>query len=158
MVTAHIPLYHTTFYENRNASAADFFSEKGENAQEHHRYEPCNKSDCQTLGQWHQDMSSRLEPLLLKYSVDLYNAGHIVDGNGGVPGCAADCILIWDCKHKHDWCRVQGNECGAYGRITIKDAETLHYEHVVNSNGKVLDNFTIAQRHRKSFFEVVEFV
>jgi hypothetical protein len=186
MVTAHIPLYHTTFYENRNASAADFFSEKGENAQEHHRYEPCNKSDCQTLGQWHQDMSSRLEPLLLKYSVDLYNAGHIhwyestwpmkngrvcqksydnptcpvhiVDGNGGVPGCAADCILIWDCKHKHDWCRVQGNECGAYGRITIKDAETLHYEHVVNSNGKVLDNFTITQRHRKSFFEVVEFV
>merc|ERR1712046_120471 len=110
---------------------------------------------CQTLGEWHLEVSSKLEPLLLKHNVDIYNAGHIhnyertwpmkngkacqksyenpscpvyiVEGNGGVPGCSGTCT-IKECGSSQEWCRTHGNECGAYGRITITNATTLRYD------------------------------
>merc|ERR1712072_1078489 len=79
----------------------------------------------------------------------------VVEGNGGVPGQAHKDCNISDCDHMAPWCRTAGKgdtkACGAYGRITIPNAETLTYEHVANSNGKVLDSFTITQRHHGSF-------
>mmetsp|Transcript_42180 Transcript_42180/g.75523 ORF Transcript_42180/g.75523 Transcript_42180/m.75523 type:complete len:567 (-) Transcript_42180:138-1838(-) len=176
MVAAHYQLYHTSVYLNWNASAKAFFSEAGENAQQSHRFEPCREASCQTLGEWHQEIALKLEPLLLKYGVDIYNAGHIhdyestwpmkngrvcqksfenptcpvyiVEGNGGVPGCSGNCTL-GSCSY--DWCRVHGNGCGAYGRITAADSHSLRYEHVVNSDGSVLDSFTITQAKHGPF-------
>merc|ERR1712217_26298 len=164
-----------------DASAEAFFSDAGENWNQSHRYAPCNSSKCQTLGQWHLEVSGKLEPILLKYGVDIYNAGHIhdyestwpmkngkvcqksfanptcpvyiVEGNGGVPGAPGHCTL--NKVPRYDWVRVHGSECGAYGRITISNATTLRYDHVVNSNGTVADSFTIHQEHHGPFSALV---
>jgi len=174
MVAAHYQVYHVGLVEHWNASADAFFSDKAENLKGEARFQTCSangeEASCQTLGEWHVEVSSKLEPLLLEYGVDIFNAGHIhdyesawptkngkvcrksfdnpdcpvyiVEGNGGVPGSTGKCTVS-DCSGKADWCRVHGNGCGAYGRITITDAQTLRYDHVQNSNGDVLDTFTI---------------
>jgi len=173
IVAAHYQIYHVAVAENLDASAEAFFSESAEAMKnESLRWQKCTTPNCKTLGDWLVGVSSSVEPLLLKYGVDIYNAGHIhdyeaswpmksnkvcqksytnpkcpvyiVEGNGGVPGCSGDCTLA-DCSSKADWCRVHGNGCGAYGRYTVTDSKTLLYEHVVNSNGKVLDSITIIQ-------------
>jgi len=177
MVMAHYQVYHQTVFDNWDASAEAFFSDAGENWNQSHRFAPCNRSKCQTLGQWHVEIAGKLEPILLKYGVDIYNAGHIhdyestwpmkqgkvcqksydnptcpvyvVEGNGGVPGAPGNCTL--NKVPRYDWVRVHGSECGAYGRITITNATTLRYDHVVNSNGVVFDSFTITQEHHGPF-------
>eukprot|EP00756_Hemistasia_phaeocysticola_P036841 Hpha_TRINITY_DN16663_c1_g2::TRINITY_DN16663_c1_g2_i1::g.181626::m.181626 len=173
IVAAHYQIYHVSVEENRDASAEMFFSEDSEALKnETLRWRKCTTPGCRTLGDWVDETASAVEPLLIKYGVDIFNAGHIhdyeaswpmknnvvcqknytnprctvfiVEGNGGVPGCHGDCTVS-DCSSKAPWCRVHGNACGAYGRYTIPNATTLHYEHVVNSNGKVLDSITITQ-------------
>merc|ERR1711953_410093 len=169
MVAAHYQLYYKGLAEHWNASASAFFGEKAEILHGEDRFETCpldSVGKCQTLGDWHLEVSSKLEPLLIKYGVDIYNAGHIhnyeaswpmkngkacqkdyenpkcpvyiVEGNGGVPGASGNCKL--DSCSGTAWCRIHGRECGAYGRITITDAETLRYDHVVNSNGEITDD------------------
>lgn len=182
MVAAHYQLYYVGLFEHWNASASIFYGEKAEMYKGEARFETCpaTKEDtCQTLGEWHVEVTSKLEPLLLKYGVDVVNAGHIhnyeaswpmkygsvcqkdynnpncpvyiVEGNGGVPGAPGSCVLD-DCSDT-DWCRVHGSECGAYGRITVTDAQTLQYDHVVNSNGEITDTFTIKQGNHGPFTE-----
>jgi len=180
MVAAHYQLYYNGLSEHWNASAIAFFGEKAELLKGEERFQTCaaeSVGTCQTLGDWHLEVSAKLEPLLLKYGVDIFNAGHIhnyeaswpmkngtacqkdynnpacpvyvVEGNGGVPGAPGTCVLD-DCSGT-DWCRVHGSECGAYGRITITDAQTLRYDHVVNSNGNISDTFTIKQSSHGPF-------
>jgi len=189
MVAAHYQLYYVGLYEHWNSSSSFFFSEKAEMFKGEERFETCPVEEeergawgnCQTMGEWHVAVSSKLEPLLLKYGVDVVNAGHIhnyeaswpmkygqacqkdfnspkcpvyiVEGNGGVPGAPGNCELD-DCADT-DWCRVHGSECGSYGRITIPDAETLQYDHVVNSDGTISDSFTIKQSNHGPFPEVL---
>jgi len=185
MVAAHYQLYYKGLSEHWNDSASAFFGEKAEMFHGENRFQTCSanseEDNCQTLGEWHLEVSSNLEPLLLKYGVDIFNAGHIhnyeaswpmkngvacqkdynnpacpvyiVEGNGGVPGASGKCVLD-DCSGT-DWCRTHGSECGAYGRITITDAETFRYDHVVNSNGDITDSFTIRQTKHGSFDDVL---
>ena len=75
---------------------------------------PAGDADCTTVGEWHAAIAADLEPILLKYGVDMWNSGHVhdyestwpikngnvtqtnyvepkgivhvTDGNGGVPG------------------------------------------------------------------------
>ena len=137
-----------------------------------HAFVECAADDkeCKTVGEWHAEVSSKLEPLLLKYGVDIFNAGHVHDycstfpmqynkkvnsdfnspkgpvhiteGNGGVPGVVGT-YKFNDCTDV-DWCRKHASG-GAYGRFTFFNATHATYDHVQNNGGNVTDSFTIFQ-------------
>lgn len=50
-------------------------------ASDGHAFVACDVEDaaCETVGEWHAQVSSKLEPLLLSYGVDIFNAGHVHD-------------------------------------------------------------------------------
>jgi len=137
---------------------------------------------CQTVKEWQAEVSSKIEPLLLKYGVDIFNAGHVHDycstypmaygkktnsdynrpkapvhiteGNGGVPGVKGTYSLN-DCSATTAWCRMHASG-GAYGRFTFWNATHATYDHVQNNGGKVTDTFTIVQPKHGSFLIPVE--
>jgi hypothetical protein len=157
-----------------NASLEAYLSDEGEES-EAMRYRTCdamgqNASTCQTVGKWRAQVQDGLEPLYLKYGVDLVGGGHhhhyqatwpmsqsklcqknfdkpscpvyFTEGGGGVPDRSSNA-----CKpaaFKSEWVRVNYNNCGAYGRITATET-TLRYDHVVNDNKKVVDTWTITK-------------
>jgi len=136
---------------------------------------------CKTVGEWQAEVTSKLEPLLLKYGVDIFNAGHIhdytstypvvsgkkvnsdynsprgpvhiVEGNGGVPGVVGT-YEFKDCSSV-EWCRAHASG-GAYGRFIFWNATHATYEHVQNNGGLVTDSFTIFQPKHVPFTMPVE--
>ena len=40
---------------------------------------PTGAADCTTVGEWHAAIAADLEPILLKYGVDMWNSGHVHD-------------------------------------------------------------------------------
>ena len=125
-----------------------------------HAFVECGATgECKTVGEWHADVSSKLEPLLLKYGVDIFNAGHVHDycstfpmaygkrvgsdfnqpkapvhiteGNGGVPGVVGT-YKFNDCTTHTPWCRTHASG-GAYGRFTFWNATHATYDHVQNN-------------------------
>ena len=130
------------------------------------------------VGEWHAAIAADLEPILLKYGVDMWNSGHVhdyestwpikngnvtqtnynepkgivhvTDGNGGVPGVGAD-YVITDCADAgKPWCRKHGTG-GAYGRVIAHNATHMTYEHVQNVDGNVSDTWTIVQHNHGPF-------
>lgn len=174
VVLSHFPTYFTTSELTANISWEAYAGEDGEFDREA-RYQACDVSGeyCETYGDWHASIISDFEPLLLKYKVDLMGAGHnhryettwpmksgktcaksyenpacpvyFVEGNGGVPGRAAAVSDLQDCSHLADWCRkYDTKQTGGYTRLTATRT-TLQYDHVQNSDAKVIDSFTIVQ-------------
>lgn len=176
IVTSHFPLYHPSMTaENLKASADRFTDDESEAfATSGHEYYPCEegKEGCRTVGEWRADLANALEPLLLKYSVDIYIAGHVHDsattwpmangtrcgepsfikptcpvhiteGNGGVPGVVGNNTMA-SCQAEDPWCRTHGTG-GAYARLTAYNATHLQYDHVQNPDGKISDSFVIVK-------------
>ena len=130
--------------------------------------------NCTTVGDALRTSRSALEPLLDKYGVDLYMAGHIhsysvswpikngavakqslvdpqggvhvLEGQGGVPDRKSD-SASWINRLKN--CsganfRICGTG-GAYGRLLTSNASVLVYEHVENPTGVVSDRWAITR-------------
>jgi hypothetical protein len=196
MVTSHFPIYHSSYDVNARASAGHYLGEVGEveiegqalpawvHALDGHNFVDCppgaTEATCPTVGGWRAGISAALEPILLEFGVDIYNAGHVHDyestwpmaggkvvqkdmndpkapvhiteGNGGVPGVvgASSITPINGCKKLSPGCRRHGTG-GAYGRVTAWNATHLTYDHVQNNGGAVTDTFTIVQRNHGPF-------
>ena len=122
IVTSHFPLHNAAFEEPgvANASAAFYLGDEAEHfATSGHDFIPCifKEGACQeqTVGELLRTWQSFMDPILMKYKVDVYDAGHvhsydvtwplcngtfcgqrnytdpagtihITEGNGGVPG------------------------------------------------------------------------
>ena len=114
-----------------------------------------------------------LDPILAKYKVDVYDAGHvhsydttwpmcngtvcgaksyvdpqgtvhITEGNGGVPGVSGKNTLRPCNTTKTPYARMCGTG-GAYGRFIAWNATVLTYEHVENPTGNVSDTWSIVK-------------
>jgi hypothetical protein len=132
IVSSHFPLYHGTVNSEMDQySAAYYIGEKPESwATDGHEFktveDACSEQvaageklnsdeldsckDQRTIGDMHRELSSALEPLLEKYNVDVYAAGHVHDYNSNWPIC-------------------QGTIC--------KDAQDQNILNFDNSNGTV---------------------
>jgi len=78
IVTSHFPLYHTLAAAQPNSSLAFYVGDEGETfAVDGHEFMPVASSNERTVGQFQLEVSAALEPLLMKYGVDIYNAGHV---------------------------------------------------------------------------------
>eukprot|EP00658_Telonema_sp_P-2_P048589 TRINITY_DN36956_c0_g1_i1.p1 TRINITY_DN36956_c0_g1~~TRINITY_DN36956_c0_g1_i1.p1 ORF type:complete len:234 (+),score=57.37 TRINITY_DN36956_c0_g1_i1:139-840(+) len=172
IVTSHFPLQHTMLRENADKSAAHYVGNAGEDSSgraftEHH-FAPCQEAGCFTIGELVAGQAEALIPMMEKYNVDVYDAGHvhsyevswpqkggkttntsfdhpqgvvyITEGNGGVPPTPGS-NTVKKCSAP---CRVQGTG-GAYGRFSAVDGHTLRYEHVENPTGKVTDTWAITK-------------
>merc|ERR1719453_1821603 len=135
-------------------------------------------SACETVGEWQARVSSKIEPILLQYGVDIFNAGHVHDyevtwpmkqgqvvqkdyveprgivhiteGNGGVPGVVGT-YTITDCASAFKpWCNKHGTG-GAYGRMVAHNETHLSYQHVQNNGGEVTHEWTIIQHSHGPF-------
>lgn len=170
IVTSHSPLYNAKFAGQECASAAHYLGDAGESyTTSGHEFVQCEADGCRTVGDVLRSQRGWLEPLLEKYGVDVYDAGHvhsydstwpicrgelcggtksfadpngtvhITEGNGGVPDVDATNTL-GPCTSDSDY-RLARN-CGtggAYGRFIAWNATALTYEHVENPTGKVTD-------------------
>ena len=116
IVSSHFPLYHATVNANMEQySAAYYIGEIPEGwatsghdfktveeacAEQQHNKEataedsaeidakdPENACNPRTIGDMYRELSSALEPLLVKYNVDIYAAGHVHDYNSNWPIC-----------------------------------------------------------------------
>eukprot|EP00940_MAST-03C_sp_MAST-3C-sp2_P001556 g1556.t1 len=92
-VTSHFPMYHATDYLHFDASASYY---KGEGPEAYatsgHEYQraTCDESGetCETtLGELLRSTTSVLDPVMHKFSVDVYNAGHVHDYCSTWPMC-----------------------------------------------------------------------
>jgi hypothetical protein len=73
-VMSHFPLYHTGMTKNPGASAKRYIGDESEQyATDGHEFLPCETPGCRTVEMFRQDLISALEPLLIKYGVDIYN-------------------------------------------------------------------------------------
>lgn len=178
IVTSHFPIHNTAFEAPgvANASAQWFLGDNGHErfATSGHDFVPCNESNgpdgsCKTVGAFLTSTTNFLDPLLTKYKVDVYDAGHvhsydttwplidgkvtaksyvnpngtvhITEGNGGVPGVAGT-NSVHPCKSAFG--RICGTG-GAYGRFTAYNSSVLGYEHVENPTGNVSDAWAIVR-------------
>jgi predicted phosphodiesterase len=187
VVGSHFPLYAGRLDDAaaEDASLAWYGSEEGEGERgakpwdELPSFLRCSVKEssagsCSTVGGALRTSRSSLEPLLDKYGVDLYVAGHIhsysvswpiklgvvakkslvdpqgvvhvLEGQGGVPNKGA---------HDPGWTNRLMNcsgtnfrMCGtggAYGRLLTSNASVLVYEHVDNPTGLVSDRWAITR-------------
>jgi len=152
--TSHFPLYNDAIAANMDASAAYYTGEKPEFwPTSGHEFQPAkcsskaNEQVCeQTVGELMQSIQSELMPILHKYSVDIWNAGHIHDYQSTWPVCFSEetgttaiCRdregnLIKDFK---DWGRSQGlvhvtegngGVPGVVGQSTLKNCTSTSNE------------------------------
>lgn len=174
IVTSHFPLRSTMLEANALKSAKHYVGNDGEDSAgraftEHHFADcPVNEPDCFTIGELVAAQAGGLIPIMEKYSVDVYDAGHvhsyevswplkdgkvtdksfknpsgivyITEGNGGVPPTPSQ-NSIHNCTGT---CRKKGTG-GAYGRFVATDGKTLTYEHVENPTGNVTDTWSITK-------------
>mmetsp|Transcript_13081 Transcript_13081/g.29024 ORF Transcript_13081/g.29024 Transcript_13081/m.29024 type:complete len:569 (-) Transcript_13081:14-1720(-) len=122
-----------------------------------------------------EESRADLEPLMLKYGVDMFIAGHehnyesiwpvakgkvvsksftnpaapvhFVAGAGGAP--ALDKFGDsgpWDRKRVSEW---------SYGRLVAKNATTLIYTQVLNSNGSVADEVVVTRTKHEPYWETL---
>lgn len=179
VVTSHFPIYLSATIEgdHANASAAHYLSNEAEAApvDSDEEFRSCKangeRSACKTVQELQAEKTSKLEPLFIKYDVDVYAAGHshiygvtwpmvsnkataknysnpsatvyITEGNGGVPGAPGKHTFTYP---KTDWMRIHGSG-GAYGRLITSNSSTLTYEHVFNNGndgkGEVMETWSI---------------
>jgi len=172
IVVSHFPLHFASLSGNENTSAAYYLSETAESSPEGRAFAPCEDVSCWTVGEMVHSMRGSLEPLLSKYAVDIYLAGHlhnygatwplcngalcdgrasyidpkgtvhITEGNGGVPGQVSGTNSLHD--PSQSWGRKSGSG-GAYGRIIVSSPTQLTYEHVENPSGEVTDSFSLVK-------------
>lgn len=177
IVTSHFPLHNAAFEQPgvTNASASFYLGDEAEHfTTSGHDFVPClfKEGACaeQTVGELLITWQSFMDPILQKFGVDVYDAGHvhsydvtwplcngtfcgnksyvdpngtvhITEGNGGVPGVKG-VNSIHDCKTSY------GRKCGtggAYGRFIAHNSTVLEYEHVENPTGKVSDTWAIVK-------------
>lgn len=92
-VTSHFPLYHAQAAMNPEASAAYYTGEAAEDySASGHEFQPkrCDNATgvCETsVSQLFESLQAALDPLLAKYKVDVYNAGHVHDYSSTWPIC-----------------------------------------------------------------------
>lgn len=114
-----------------------------------------------------------LEPLLLKYGVDISMVGHehnyetsfpmkndnkvqsdynnpkapiyILSGAGGAPS-------LDKFGPSAPWSRSRIDNLWTYSRITILDSNTLRWQQIDNDSGKIVDDFTIIQKKHGPFY------
>lgn len=80
IVTSHFPLYNADFEkpDAANASAAYYLGDAAETFTTNgHNFVPCSGVDCLTVGEILQTSASIMDPILAKYGVDVYDAGHV---------------------------------------------------------------------------------
>lgn len=80
IVTSHFPIYNADFEapEAANASAAYYLGDEAETfAINGHNFVPCTNEDCVTVGSILASAQSFMNPILAKYGVDVYDAGHV---------------------------------------------------------------------------------
>lgn len=177
IVTSHFPLLHTMLEANSRTSASHYIGDEGEDSLENrpfteHHFADCPVDDpgCFTVGQLVSAQAGPLIPIMEKYAVDAYVAGHvhsyevtwpqlrgnttsrsfdhptgivyITEGNGGVPGTGPKNSIV-NCSSS-SVCRKKGNG-GAFGRWSATDGHTLTYEHVENPTGAVTDTWKITK-------------
>jgi len=174
IVTSHFPLQNTMLAANSAKSARHYVGTDGEDSAERafteHHFADCPEEEpgCFTVGELVAAQAGPLIPIMERYSVDVYDAGHvhsyeaswplkagkvtaqsykspagivyITEGNGGVPPTPAS-NTISNCT---GMCRKKGTG-GAYGRFVATDGKTLTYEHVENPTGKVTDTWSITR-------------
>jgi len=172
MVTSHFPMYHSSISKHYDASLSKYV---GDDSEEYptsgHEWFPLECEGCPTVGDFYNNLATNLVPILEKYGVDIYNAGHIHDyestwpilngtrtqtnfnnptgvvyiteGNGGVPGVVGNNTLV-QCEDEAPYCRTHGTG-GAFGIITVYNATHLQYDHMQNPDGKISDSFVIVQ-------------
>ena len=162
IVTSHFPLTHTMLTEHSESSASHYLGLEGEQSEggagpdSHFATCPADKPGCWTVAELVKAQAGPLIPIMEKYEVDVYDAGHvhsyevswpqrggngtassyakpqgivyITEGNGGVPSMDATLTnnTVVDCPFP---CRKKGTG-GAYGRFSAKDGKALLYEHV----------------------------
>lgn len=89
--TSHFPLYNDAVARNSAASAAYYTGEEPESfATSGHSFKPaqCLDQVCeQTVGELVGSIQSEMMPLMHKYGVDVWNAGHIHDYQSTWPVC-----------------------------------------------------------------------
>lgn len=87
VVTSHFPLYHASVSANADASAAYYVGEASERyASSGHEFVKAKPGE-QTVGELLKSNTGVLDPLLHKYGVDLYDAGHVHDYSSTWPIC-----------------------------------------------------------------------
>ena len=128
LASSHFPMYHPLMQGNLNASSNFFLGEGHEKfTTSGHDFVPlqCASNDnkvCndQTVGEWLKAQQNKLLPLLRKYGVDLYDAGHVHDYAVTWPICNNGTI----CKN------MQGKNLTSY-------KNPLGTVHVTEGNGGV---------------------
>jgi len=92
-VTSHFPLYHAAAAMNQDASAAYYTGDAAEAfSATGHEFKPrrcdADTMQCETsVGELFGSLQTSLDPLLAKYKVDVYNAGHVHDYSSTWPIC-----------------------------------------------------------------------
>jgi len=82
IVTSHFPLVHTMLRENAATSAKHYVGDEGEDSVDgsdtEHHFAKCKPADpgCYTVGELVQAQQA-LIPMMEKYGVDVYDAGHV---------------------------------------------------------------------------------
>ena len=174
IATSHYPIYSPTMDDHSHCSAQAYESVEGEIANPSALYRTCEENgedpDCATVGDVVQ-AAKGLEQLLMKYNVDIWNAGHVHDyqvtwpivngtapsqsykdplgpvyiteGNGGVPGVTGTHTFK---NVSQQWGRIHGLG-GAYGILSAKDFGRLQYDHVWNNGnngtGEIMETFAL---------------
>eukprot|EP00039_Didymoeca_costata_P020714 m.342179 g.342179 ORF g.342179 m.342179 type:complete len:577 (+) comp21074_c0_seq1:121-1851(+) len=183
MVTSHFPLHYSKFEENKGASAEYYLGDEAESfSTSGHDFVACEDVSCnQTFGDFQSRLTTLLDPILFKYGVDVYNAGHVHDYESTWPICDVNGSYV-ACQENYtnpkgpvhitegnggvpgvvgqnslSSCVAAGSFCrmkgtgGAYGRITAFNATHLQYEHVENPTGDTTDTFMIVQTNHGPF-------
>lgn len=193
VVTSHFPLYLSTAGaaagpapRHEHSSARYYLSDEAESALPGvagapAEFRSCLENNelpgCQTVGELRSASAKALEPLLIKYGVDVYAAGHshlygvtwpmangaaiqhdyiapkgtvyVTEGNGGVPGAPG---VVDFHKPAADYMRTAGTG-GAHGRLIASNASVLTYEHVSNNGfdgrGYVAESWSIVAATHK---------
>jgi 3',5'-cyclic AMP phosphodiesterase CpdA len=187
VVTSHFPIYLSSAgLEPARSSAAWYLSDQAEAVEvgSGAEFRSCESNSelagCRSVAETRTDASTKLEPLFIKYGVDLYGAGHshlygvtwpmkngaatqknylspkatvyLTEGNGGVPGAPGVHTFTHPAA---DWMRI-GATGGAYGRLITSNSSVLTYEHVFNNGndgaGEVMETWSIVQpKHSPKF-------
>lgn len=183
VVTSHFPIYLASDAGNdKQATSSAKWWASGDDevfiADEEATWRTCsgNGEDdgCTTVEDFVNEAKGALEPLFIRYKVDMYDAGHshlygvswpmvngtatqhnyvnpkgtiyITEGNGGVPGVPA----TYEQHNASSPFMRLGAKGGAYGRMLTKNATVLTYEHVWNNGndgrtGEVMDTWSIVR-------------
>jgi len=175
LVTSHYPLAGTMLEENLGMSADHYLGREQYTADRDGHFAACKAGQsCATVGDVVRAQREALIPILEKYRVDVYDAGHVHsyeasypmsnmsgtvgdDSNPNILNGAGGIVYITEGNGGVPGlngsnsvagctfpCRKTGTG-GAYGRFITHNASVLMYEHVENPSGRVTDSWALVK-------------